>query len=798
MEPAFLITFCFSAAFTALVCYALAMGRTVEPARAARLALIGRTAFYATVASFIAASVVLMVLIFTHRFEYVYVHEHSGRSLSVPLLFASFYAGQEGSFMLWTLMVSLIGVAVLGYARRAGYEAHVMAPLALVMSCLLVILIVKSPFTTVWALVPDQALPSDVVQSATRGVLANGKGLNPQLENLWITIHPPMLFLGFASMTVPFVFAVAALLKRDYQRWITISLPWVLFACAVLGFGIMLGGWWAYETLGWGGFWAWDPVENSSLIPWLACVALAHSMLVQKRTGAADGSRVGGLVKTNFVLATLAFGLILYSTFLTRSGVLGETSVHSFVAPGMFVYAVLLAIIALFMGLGFGALALRWRELRQSPFNFPLTSRESALAIGSGVLLASALVVLIGTSWPIITPLFDQPKVAVEQAFYNNLHIPIAIALALVNAASMRLKWKATEGRDFWGKMVLPAVIAAAGTVGVALLGIDRPLDLVLAFGALLALVVNVQVGARIVRGKPGFIGAYVSHAGVALLLIGVLVVSRSSQIAHVMLPQGETREVFGYRVSYVGSERVDLEKKDREKFRHAIKLERDGESTMVYPVTFLSDFNNREQAFMEPDIVYHSFNDIYIAPKAIEQLGGDPTVTVRKGEEVRVPFDSSIALRFDRFDMNRAASDGLQGMVMEVRTRDTTATLTSYRRLSDGMTLPVSIPGTDIRAAFSDLQVDRQELGNSRAQLTFTSLSHPPAPTQVAVSLDLSIKPLIKLVWVGVVIMTIGFLVALFRRRREAEPYLRHVEVAPAEVEPRAPESELGLETRG
>lgn len=734
-----------------------------------RYVRIARYGFHGAVMSFLFASAVLMYLILTHQFQYTYVHQYSSTNLSRPLLMASFYAGQEGSFMLWTLFTALIGVFVLGYAQRVRYEAEVMAPFMMVLFCLLLILLVKSPFRTIYQSFPEENIPAGFIP-------ANGRGLNPQLENLWITIHPPILFIGFAAMTVPFVFALAGLIKRDYQRWITISLPWALFASMVLGFGIMLGGWWAYETLGWGGFWAWDPVENSSLIPWLACVALVHTMLVQKRTGTISRAKgvpdkVGGLVKTNFALAVSAFGLILYSTFLTRSGVLGDTSVHSFVTPGWFVYWVLLAIIIIFVGMGAVALVMRWKDLQKVAMEFPLMSRENALGIGSSVLLASAVIVLIGTSWPIIISWFGRPKIAIQPDFYNAIHLPVAIAIVLVNAISMRLKWKNTTSSEFMRQTGIALAVAVLGTIGLVLLGIHDPVYIGLGFGSLLALVVNMQIGLKVARGNPRFIGAYVSHAGVALLMLGIIFTSRYSQTEHVRLVQGVPADVFGYTVTYKGMERIEQEKVDREKYQHNVVLQKDGDNYDVTPITFLSDYNKRESAFMEPGILYRPTKDIYIAPKAVDHEGGDPKVTLSKGDKVPVPFDSSITVRFEKFDMSKAESEGKQGAVVEVLRGDSSSYLTSYLGISNGQYIPAEIPGTDITVGFYALDVDRQNLSNSKAMLVFASASHPPPPSRPALTVDVSVKPFISFVWVGVVVMVGGFLFAIIRRRREVGP---------------------------
>jgi cytochrome c-type biogenesis protein CcmF len=758
-----------------------------------RFLRIARFGFHGAVISFMITSAILMYFILTHQYQYTYIWEHSSNTLSRPLLMATFYAGQQGSFMLWTLLTSLIGVFVLGYAQRVKYEPQVMTVFMLVIVCLLLILVVKSPFETIYASFPTENIPAGFVPK-------DGKGLNPQLENLWITIHPPILFTGFAAMTVPFAFAVAGLLKRDYQRWISISLPWALFASMVLGFGIMLGGWWAYETLGWGGFWAWDPVENSSLIPWLACVALVHTMLVQRRTGSLPTKRggtyrIGGLVKTNFSLAVIAYGLVLYSTFLTRSGVLGDTSVHSFVSPGNFVYAVLLSIIILFMAIGFGMIFMRWKELELASQTIRFLSRENALALGSAVILASALVVLIGTSWPLILPLFGKPKVSVPADVYNTFHLPIAFLLVLLNGISMRLKWKNTTREEFFRQTGLATAIAVAGTVGLYLLGIHDPIYIALGFGSLLAMVVNLQIGSRVVRGNPRFIGAYVSHAGVALLMLGVIFTARYSVTQHIRLVQGKPASIFGYKITYNGATQVEKEKIDREKYEHSVTLEKDGAHYQVKPVIFWSDYNKRESAFLEPGILYSPTKDIYLSPKALDQEGGDPTVTLGKGQKARVPFDSSITVRFEKFDMSKAASDQMQGGVMEVTTRDSSFYLTTYRYLADGRYKPELIPGTDINVGMYGINADRANLANSTAILVFNSKSHPSPPAIPAITLDVSIKPFISFVWAGVVIMVGGFFFSILRRRKEMVAYIPEDDAGDTPVMAPAPKAAVAAD---
>lgn len=779
---AFLIALGFSASLVAGVGYGLALRTGAE-----RYYNVARGGFYLMVFSVLFASAVLMYLILGHQFQYHYVWSHSSTNLARPFLVAAFYSGQEGSFMLWTLLTALIGVFVLGYAQRFKYESEAMSVYMLVIALLLLILVVDSPFETIYAVFANQdpPIPAGFIPQ-------EGRGLNPQLENIWITIHPPILFVGFASMTVPFVFAVAGLIRRDYQRWINIALPWTLFASMVLGFGIMLGGWWAYETLGWGGYWAWDPVENSSLIPWLICVGLVHTMLVQKRTGIVERGvtkKVGGLVRTNFLLAAFAFTGILYSTFLTRSGVLEDSSVHSFVTPGNFVYAVLMVILFTFLIVGIGMVVWRWKDLTNKTLEMKSMSRENWLGIGSAILLASAFIVFIGTSWPVLMPLFNQPKAKIDLSFYNSTHIWLGLGMLLVNAASIGLKWKGSTPEEFRKSMMLPGGVSLVLTLLLVLLGgvVDLPYIL-LSFGASLCLALNVVEGARYLRRNWRMSGAYIAHAGLAVLMLGIVFTAGYTVTRHVQLVQGEPAEVFDYTATYLGAEQIEKEKADREKYEHVIRLEKGGSVSEIRPVLFWSDFNKRETPFLEPGIAYHPAHDLYVSPKSLEGIGGDPILTMAKGDKVPVPQDSGIQVRFEKFDMSRAQSEQMQGAVLEVSTADTSFYVTAYRQI-DGRYGMEKVPGTDISVGFDFLLADQEDLANSKARIRFASASKPSGPEKRAITVDVSVKPFISFVWGGVIIMVIGFFISILRRRKEIDLFARTDDIGTdVNIRPAAP----------
>ncbi|MBL7943805.1 MAG: cytochrome c biogenesis protein CcsA, partial [Flavobacteriales bacterium] len=278
----------------------------------------------------------LFYILFNHLYEYKYAWDHLSNAMPMQYIFSCFWEGQEGSFLLWTIWHAALGLILL---RRSGtWEPHIMAVFSLVQVFLASMLLGvffgdyqfgSNPFLLMREHPSNFGLPWTLNANYLTEFAAfrDGRGLNPLLQNYWMTIHPPMLFLGFASTIVPFVYAIAGLWKRDYTGWMRPAIPWAFFGVAFLGLGILMGGAWAYEALGFGGFWAWDPVENASLVPWLTLAGAAHLLVLNRRKPTA--------LFTAFLLTIGSFILVLYSTFLTRSGVLGDSSVHSFVDSGI-------------------------------------------------------------------------------------------------------------------------------------------------------------------------------------------------------------------------------------------------------------------------------------------------------------------------------------------------------------------------------------------------------------------------------------------------------------------------------
>ncbi len=725
---------------------------------------IARNIFRATSIGLALTLIMLIANVLSHDFDYTYVWRYSSRELGAWFLFASGYAGQEGSILLWTVWVGLIGIALVPYLRRRELEAEVMAVYTLAMVFMTLLLVVKNPFNYYWDTFAANGLPVGMKP-------LDGRGLNPLLQNIWITIHPPILFTGFAAMTVPFSFAIAALIRRDYQSWIQVALPWTLYATAILGFGIMLGGFWAYETLGWGGFWAWDPVENSSLIPWLSAVALVHTMLVQKRTG--------GLVKTNVILAMLSFILVLYSTFLTRSGVLGDTSVHSFVDPGMFAFILLILFMAVFVAIGIGMIIYRRKDISAEAANFSPASREFALTIGSALVLASAILVFIGTSWPLIADLTGLPKVAIDPSFYNSTHLPLAAAVMIVNGFAIALRWKAKSFNGIWKTLIFSGSLAAVATLAMSFFGVRDIMFVLLGFGSWFALFMNLEIGLTVIRAKFTSIGAYLSHAGIALLMLGIMTTSRYSVTEHAMLVKNQPTDILGYKLTYLGREQIEKEYTDREKFRFTVKVQRGNAEGEVHPIMYFSDFNQRQSAFLEPGIHWTASKDVYISPKTFEELDGTPMRALTKGQTSEFPTDTSMKIEFLSFDMSSMKNGSKDGIirpaaVVHVINNNRTDTITLHTTINmqtmESVPEPVKVPGTSQEISFMKIIPDRENLDKSQATFGFIDTTKPaPKPREVFTA-EITIKPYISLVWAGVIAMVGGFFISIIRYAGQAK----------------------------
>ncbi|HEX2866189.1 MAG TPA: cytochrome c-type biogenesis CcmF C-terminal domain-containing protein [Ignavibacteriales bacterium] len=763
---------------------------------------IARVSYHAMAILVIVAATLFLQAIITHQYQYKYIYEYSGSGLSLGLLISTFYAGQEGSFFLWTFFTVILGLILQQYASKRGdLEPRVMSIFTLAASFLLMMVspLLKNPFAYIWA-EPNFISAANInpailnmpfmqsfffqdgqsgqsfikMSSELHGILQKsgiaindfiiqGKGLNPLLQNFWMQIHPPVLFMGFALSTVPFAFAFSALMKNEYKEWIKQAFPWVLASAMVLGLAIMLGGYWAYGVLGWGGYWGWDPVENSSLVPWLVGVASIHTMLVQRKSLARkDSDGIGEFARTNLLLCILTFVLVLYSTFLTRSGILGDASVHAFTDPGRSVYIFLVILILSFTLLGLGMMLYRWKFLaKQVEAYKSLLNRELALFTGSVALLASAVIVIVGTS----APLF---KTSVETKFYNDMNLPIAIIIGLLNGLSLLVKWKFTEGSEVLKKSLFSVIASVVLTALMGMFGeIHGFMMLLLTFSAAFALFVNAEVAYRIMRGNKTMLGAYVAHIGIALFLLGVVGSSVTTEQKAVELPKGESKEAFGYTLTFKGYHPID----EGQKFGFDIEVQKGNMKKVVSPVMFFSQYNNG--LMKEPDIISELSKDFYVSPISFDdgsqqQKGSE--VTLNKGEATQ--FEGA-KITFAGFNFPKegmatmmAGGDFQIGAKVAVEFNGKSVEAEPLMKAVSGQKefVPADLKDANLRIQMAGMDA------SGKVNLVLSKLDGQvtTAPKEI-LSIEASVKPLIGLVWLGVLVMTLGFLVSVFRRSKES-----------------------------
>ncbi len=716
---------------------------------------IARLSYYALTTSIVMVSMYLLSEILSHNYQYTYIWEYSSNELPNNLLTATFYAGQQGSFLLWGLLLTLIGYFLMPYVQKHEYENYVMAFYSLILVFITLILTIKSPFEFIW-----ESFPNVPVGHTPE----NGRGLNPVLQNYWITIHPPILFTGYSAMSVPFAFAMAALAKRDYRNWIKVSLPWLLFGTGILGFGIMLGGFWAYETLGWGGFWAWDPVENSSLIPWLIAVSLVHTMLVSKRTG--------GLIKTNIFLAIFAFIAVLYASFLTRSGVLGDTSVHSFVSPGQTVYNLLLIMMITFILLSIVGVFYRIKELPNPKSTFKLDSKEFGLSIGSVIVLLIAFIVILGTSWPIILPIFGLEKSVIEPQMYDQFNTPLAIIVMLLNSLTLYLTWKRTNTNHLLKKTFPALVFAVIFAIGASFLGINKAQDLVLVFAGFFSLYINFEFIFKTIFKNFSQVGSYVAHVGVALLIMGALFSGSYEVKEQIRLEKGESAKFMDYTITFEDKEQIERQWKDREKYKYNFKITKGEETHYVHPVVYWSDFNKRESPFFEPGIHTFATKDLYFSPYSIETKYKNPPVILSKNDKLPITIDSAYKIQLLKFIMPGPESfSGEQikfGSLVRISGENFIKEDTLYTIIDQGSgyNFPIwkSYEGTEFDIGFMQLDVNKEDLGSSRAIYAFRKTGGEMESPYEIFTLEASSKPLILIVWFGTVMIALGFFISMFK----------------------------------
>ena len=674
----------------------------------------------------------LWYLLLSHHFEVEYVYAYSSSDLPVFYLISCFWAGQEGTFLLWLFGGAGLGLFLIKEAK--SHPGYVMAFYLLAQIFLLILLLKRSPFTLLGEFPPE------------------GRGLNPLLQDFWMVIHPPIVFLGYAALAIPFCYSASALIQNRFEEWVKSVFPWAVFSCLSLGVGIFIGGYWAYKVLGWGGYWGWDPVENASLVPWLLSIALVHGLLLEKIKGS--------LRRTNLVLALLGFPLVLYATFLTRSGILGEFSVHSFSDLGINTYLVIFLLLFTFLSLGL--FVFRAKTIHPAVAIKNLLSGEFFISLAITFLLVSAVLILLGTSAPIITALFG-PASNVSLAYYVNTQLPLGIILALLLGVTPFLGWKGSGLKELKRSLSFPLTATLGLTILAFLFGVTSPIYLILVLFSCLVLLTNAMLLLKKIKSGWRLIGGYVAHFGIGLMLIGIITSSGYSRSTVVNLPEGQTQDAFGYQFTYMGTQGDDT---SNQKNALLIRVEKGDKIFMARPRLYYSEYN---QNYMRtPYIKINLLYDLYLAP--LEHRGGKEggnSFDLGPGETKQIGGYSIKFIGFDR------SSHGMEGVIrvgakLEV-THGAETVIVIPAMVMNGIEVDtsqnrVSLPGGgEDRLVLNKINADEETV-------TLSLLSSETEPSGNLLVLEVSQKPLINTLWLGTVLVLTGLIISSGRRMKDAQ----------------------------
>lgn len=550
--------------------------------RGAHWTKFGTGIFYIHTVAVLGIVCTLFYLISNHYFEYHYVFSHSSKLLPVYYQISCFWEGQEGSFLLWMFWNVVLGVILI--RTNKFWKAPVMLILTLTQvflsSMILGVVffedlkIGSSPF-----LLLRDVLDAPIFKTNPDFVPEDGNGLNPLLQNYWMVIHPPTLFLGFASTVVPFAYCLGGLMINKNKEWIRPALPWAQFSAMILGVGILMGAYWAYETLNFGGYWNWDPVENAIYVPWLVLVASIHVMIAYKKSGSA--------LKLSMILVVSSFLLVLYATFLTRSGILGNSSVHSFTDLGL--SGQLLLYLAAFIVFSAFYIYKRWGSIPKSNEEVSTYSREFWIFMGASVLCFMAFQVLVYTSMPVYNKIgqglgFDlnmAPPTDINEA-YTFPQLVFSIFLAALSGTGQFFWWKKMDKKKLKAAVTAPLLVSlVVSALIVVFAQIYNAWYVLLLICCVYSIAANFKIFSGLAKTSFKLSGGSITHVGVALMLVGILFSSGYSTILsknytslvwskefpeevnrdNLLLFVNEPRQMNNYAMVYKGMRKLTREK---------------------------------------------------------------------------------------------------------------------------------------------------------------------------------------------------------------------------------------------
>ena len=669
-------------------------GKTRQAAVAAYLAGIAA----------IGAAATLFVAILGDDFSVAYVISYS--SIDLPLLykFSAFWAGQQGSFLLWLAIHACVGILLVrsGRMTAAGRSIY-----HLLTAMLTVLVLIKSPF-----------VPADVI-------VFDGHGMNPLLQDPWMAVHPPIIFAGYALLAVPFVYSIESMIKNPMDGDFLIPLRrWTLIAWAFLGAGIFIGGYWAYKVLGWGGYWGWDPVENSSLVPWLLACVLLHLISVARE-------RCGALYLVHLA-AIFSYAFVLYGTFLTRSGILGDFSVHSFAGSEIGLYIALANAVVLLFGLGI--LTVRIERLPKGAVYEQHRSRDFFVLLGMLLIVFIVAIVFFGMSMPLISGLLGE-SAAVDTSYYVRTSLPIAVPLVLLMALGVLLPY----GSGRIARPVWIFVISVGGGILAGLVGATDILSVLLSTFAVLAVAAAIEAFRRQQIG----LGGMVAHVGAGLAFLAFILSGTGSQTTTVILIPDEPQEVYGHTIIYRGQ--MFAESGNEKSYRYEV------DGVLYEAVTKLRA--NGEDAAREPAIARSIVGDLYIAPSPTS--GGRAELILHRGKTVMGIND--YAYRYESLAFEPQGS-GKTLVTAQIALTDgeevDDAAPTILATETGGTSQPIEVMNGKFRIRLTGVSADERDI---RIEILPSEAEEASLP----VSASVSTKPGISILWLACVLVTVGGLLA-------------------------------------
>lgn len=749
--------------------------------------------------------VALYYIISHHLFEYRYAWAHSSKGLATKYLLSCFWEGSEGSFLLWLIWHSILGLVLMRSAKE--WEPRVMAIVALVQVMLSTMLlgiylgpdlkVGSNPFTLLrneMSNAPIFAMPNYLE------FIKDGNGLNILLQNYWMVIHPPVLFLGFALTLVPFAYGIAALWKGEYKTWVKPALRWTLLASGILGLGIMMGGAWAYESLNFGGYWAWDPVENASLVPWLTLISGLHTLVIYKSTGRS--------LKTTLIFFLLTFLLIWYSTFLTRTGILGETSVHSFTGEGAALYWHLIVVMAVFILVSLYFMIRSWKKMPRTAGEEDVNTREFWMLIGSIFLLIASMLILFTTSMPVWSPLYKSitgidiapPTDPVEH--YNSIQVWPAIIVAILTGAIQLLKYKKTPMKKVWrewGVLALISLVLSAGLVWGQ--QIEHKQYMVFAFSIFFALLSNLYF---LIVGQKGHIkkaGGSITHIGFAMMLLGILLSGYKKQVIsldktnamknwdfgkatfednvkesreNVLIFRNTSIPMDRFMVTYLGDSTVNSDPPltyYKVKYEHMDKETGNVKETFfLYPEVYVNP-KGQEGISSNPDFKSYWSHDVFTYITSISKPNAETDTSMFR--PFKVVKGDSIFLSNGYF-----VYEGLSNKITNKNfhpSPDELAVEASIRAYGAGGPIGTLAPIYQIKGNEAFSIVDT--LGEIGVQVRINKILPDEDAVEIGIKqraqqddwivLKAIIFPYIRILWSGIVIMVLGFFISFWARRK-------------------------------